>query len=205
MDNEEPKKSGNAAMLKICGFIVDKRNLFFLLFGLLMIFSVIARSWVNVENVISYYLPESTETKQGLELMDEEFTTYGTCKVMIANVSFEQADKIRSQIENIDGVFSVDFDDSEDHYNNGSALYGVTFDYDEDDEECLTPLNDLKQQLSGYDMYLTTSLGDTQSELIAQEMGVISIIVAVIVVTVLLLTSQAYAEVPVLLLTFGSS
>lgn len=31
-------KSDNQAMLKICGFIVDKRNLFFLLFGLLIIF-----------------------------------------------------------------------------------------------------------------------------------------------------------------------
>ncbi len=205
MENEEPKKNGNEAMLKICAFIVDKRNLFFLLFGLLMIFSAVARGWVHVENSMSYYLPGTTETKQGLDLMEQEFMTYGTCKVMVANVSYEQADELCKQIEEQNGVFSVGFDDSEDHYNNGSALFDVTFDYDENDDACLTALDTLKESLAGYDMYLTTSLGDTQSELIANEMNVISVIVAVIVLTVLLLTSQAYAEVPVLILTFVSS
>ena len=36
-------------------------------------------------------------------------------------------------------------------------------------------------------------------------MNVISVIVVIVVVSVLLLTSQAYAEVPVLLITFGSA
>ena len=49
------KKNGNQAMIKICGFIVDKRNLFFLIFGLLIIFSAISRNWVGVENSMSYY------------------------------------------------------------------------------------------------------------------------------------------------------
>ena len=61
MENEE-KSSG--FMTKICGFIVDKRNLFFLLFGILLIFSVVSRNWVKVENSMSYYLPQQTETKQ---------------------------------------------------------------------------------------------------------------------------------------------
>ena len=192
-------------MIKICGFIVDKRNLFFLLFGLLIIFSAIARNWVHVENSMSYYLPGTTETRQGLDLMEEEFITYGTCNVMVANVSYEQAENILDLLENSDGVFSVDFDDTEDHYANGSAYYNVTFDYDENDDACLASLDTLKQELEGYDYYLTTSLGDTQSELIAQEMNTISVLVAVVVVSVLLLTSQAYAEVPVLLITFLSA
>ena len=192
-------------MIKICGFIVDKRNLFFLLFGILIIFSAIARNWVHVENSMSYYLPGTTETRQGLDLMEEEFITYGTCNVMVANVSYEQAENILDMLENSDGVFSVDFDDTEDHYANGSAYYNVTFDYDENDDACLASLDTLKQNLGGYDYYLTTSLGDTQSELIAQEMNTISVLVAVVVVSVLLLTSQAYAEVPVLLITFLSA
>lgn len=206
MESEQKKTNGgNQAMIKICGFIVDKRNLFFLLFGILIIFSAIARNWVHVENSMSYYLPGTTETRQGLDLMEEEFITYGTCNVMVANVSYEQAENILDMLENSDGVFSVDFDDTEDHYANGSAYYNVTFDYDENDDACLASLDTLKQNLDGYDYYLTTSLGDTQSELIAQEMNTISVLVAVVVVSVLLLTSQAYAEVPVLLITFLSA
>ena len=90
-------------MLKICGFIVDKRNLFFLLFGILIIFSAVSRNWVNVENSMSHYLPDSTETKQGLDLMEQEFITYGTCDVMVANVSYEQAESIEKKLEFIPG------------------------------------------------------------------------------------------------------
>lgn len=198
-------KSDNQAMLKICGFIVDKRNLFFLLFGLLIIFSAISRNWVGVENSMAYYLPGTTETRQGLDLMEEEFITYGTCNIMVANVSYGQAENIRSRLEESPGVFSVDFDDTEEHYTNGSAYYNVTFDYDEKEDACLEALDALKERLEGNDYYLTTSLGDTQSELIGQEMNTITVLVAVVVVSVLLLTTQAYAEIPVLLITFLSA
>ncbi|RKI81717.1 RND transporter [bacterium 0.1xD8-71] len=203
MDNEQKAKNGgNQAMLKICGFIVDKRNLFFLLFGLLIIFSAISRNWVNVENSMSHYLPDSTETKQGLDLMEQEFVTYGTCNIMVANVSYEQAQSIGRDLEFMPGIFSVEYDDTEEHYNNGSSYYNVTFDYDEKDDRCLEMLDRVKEKLAGYDYYLSTTLGDIEAELIAEEMNVIVVLVAIVVVTVLLLTSQAYAEVPVLLITF---
>ena len=206
MEKEQnTKKGGNQAMLKICGFIVDKRNLFFLLFGILIIFSAISRNWVGVENSMAYYLPASAETKQGLDLMDEEFITYGACNVMVANVSYEQAEKIGERLEMLEGVYSADFDDTEEHYANGSAYYNITFDYDEDDDACLDALDRVKNMLDGYDYYLTTDLGDTESELIAEEMSTITVLVAIIVVTVLLLTTQAYAEIPVLLITFLSA
>lgn len=199
------KKNDNQAMLKICGFIVDKRNLFFLLFGLLIIFSAISRNWVGVENSMAYYLPGTTETRQGLDLMEEEFITYGTCNVMVANVSYEQAEDVCEKLEQTPGVFSVDFDDTEEHYTNGSAYYNVTFDYDETEDACLEALDAVKERLEGSDYYLTTSLGDTQSELIGQEMNTITVLVAIVVVSVLLLTTQAYAEIPVLLITFLSA
>lgn len=204
MEKQE-EKPGNSFMLKICAFIVDKRNLFFLIYAILCIFSVIARGWVEVENQLSEYLPDTSETRQGLDLMEEQFTTYGTTKVMVANISYDQALEIQSDLEQIDGIFSVDVDESEKHYANGSALFDITFDYDESDDQCLVLLDQVKDYFDGYDYYLSTSLGDTQSELIAAEMNVISVIVVIVVVAVLLLTSQAYAEVPVLLLTFGSA
>ena len=202
MENEQ---SSAGFMLKICGFIVDKRNLFFLLFGILLIFSAVSRNWVKVENSMSFYLPQQTETKQGLDLMEEQFMTYGTCSCMVANVSYEQGEKIKEKLENIEGVFSVDYDDSTEHYSNGSALFSVTFDYDQSDDTCLIVLDNVKTILSGYDSYIDTDLGDIQSELIGEEMNTISVLVAIIVVSVLLLTSQTYAEVPVLLITFCSA
>ncbi len=204
MSNNEAG-GGNSFMLKICAFIVDKRNLFFLIYAILCIFAAISRNWVSVENQLSEYLPETSETWQGLKLMEEQFTTYGSTKVMVANISYDQALLIQEDLENIEGVFSVELDDSDKHYNNGSALFNIVFNYDEKDDRCLELLDEVKAYFEDYDYYLSTTLGDTQSELINDEMSVISIIVVFVVVGVLLLTSQAYAEVPVLLLTFGSA
>ena len=52
---------------------------------------------------------------------------------------------------------------------------------------------------------MITSLGDIQAELIDNEMNTISVIVVIIVLGVLLLTTEAYAEIPVLLITFGGA
>lgn len=198
-------QKGSSIILKVCAFIVDKRNLFFLVFGILAIFSVIARNWVGVENDMAAYLPQSTETRQGLDLMEEEFVTYGSCTIMVANISYEQGEKIRDDIEGIDGVFSVDYDDSAKHYNNGSGCFNVTFIYPEEDDRCLESLDKVKEYIAPFDSYLKTSLGNVQADLINDEMKVISAIVVVIVLSVLLLTTQAYAEIPVLLITFGAS
>ena len=137
--------------------------------------------------------------------MEEEFVTYGSCTIMVANISYEQGEKIRDDIEGIDGVFSVDYDDSAKHYNNGSGCFNVTFIYPEEDDRCLESLDKVKEYIAPFDSYLKTSLGNVQADLINDEMKVISAIVVVIVLSVLLLTTQAYAEIPVLLITFGAS
>lgn len=202
MENEENKTS---FMLKVSTFIVDKRNLFFLVYIILMMFCLVSKNWVKVENALSAYLPETTETRQGLNLMEDQFITYGTAKFMVTNISYEEAEKLSEEIEKMDSVAMLTFDNTTEHYNNFSALFDVTFCYSEDSDECLVALEDLKEYLKDYDIYVSTSLGDQSSETIASEMSVIIVWVALIVVTVLLFTSQTWAEVPVLIITFLSS
>jgi len=127
----------NKAMMKICAFIVDKRNLFFLLFALAIAFSAVSRGWVGVENSISAFLPDTTETRQGLSVMEREFTTFGTAKVMAANLSYAQAQALAQRLEAVEGVSAVAFDDTQEHYHNVSALFEITLDWDEADMRCL--------------------------------------------------------------------
>lgn len=200
--NEAEKTS---PMIKVAAFIVDKRNLFFLLFGLGIIFSLFAQNWVTVENELAKFLPESFETNRGLTLMEDQFLTYGTAKVMIENISYDEAESLAEEIRDFDDVAMVQFDDSTDHYNDFSALLSVTFAYDENNEKCVDALNIVKDYLKDYEIYVSSSIGSSQSATIAAEMNVITIWVAVIVVTVLLLTSDSFAEVPVLIITFVTS
>ena len=202
MDEKKPKENG---MEKLAAFIVDKRNLIFLLYVFALIFSIVAMDWVNVENDITTYLGEDTETRQGLTVMNDNFTTFGTARIMISNITYAKAEALVDQIEAVDGVDSVEFDGTTDHYKDASALYTVTFDGEEMDDISIHALHQIEDMLSDYDLYVDTSVGVDSSADLAAEMGSILAIAAIIIVLELTLTSRSYAEVPVLVLTFGAA
>ena len=202
MEEQKPKGSG---MEKIATFIVDKRNLLFLLYAFALIFSIVATGWVKVENDITTYLPEDTETRQGLTVMNDNFVTYGTARVMVSNVTYETAENICSDLESIDGVTSVDFDDTTDHYKSASALFSVTFDGTTTDDISVHALHTIRDMLAGYDTYIDTEVGVDTSADLQSEMSVILVLAAIVIVLVLTLTSRSYAEVPVLIMTFGAA
>ena len=184
---------------------MDKRNLFFLLYAFALIFSIVATGWVKVENDITTYLPEDTETRQGLTVMNDNFVTYGTARVMVSNVTYETAENICSDLESIDGVTSVDFDDTTDHYKSASALFSVTFDGTTTDDISVHALHTIRDMLAGYDTYIDTEVGVDTSADLQSEMSVILVLAAIVIVLVLTLTSRSYAEVPVLIMTFGAA
>lgn len=202
MDKKE-EKNKSSGMEKIASFIVDRRNLFFLIYIFAILFSIFSIGWVQVENDITTYLPDDTETRQGLTVMNDNFVTYGSARVMVSNVSYEKAMSLKEQLEDIDGVTSIDFDNSKDSFNNGSALFSVTFDGEVDDEISKSAMNEIKEELKDYDFYVDSEVGVDTSADLANEMVVIVIVAAIIIVIVLTLTSRSYAEVPVLIITFG--
>lgn len=196
------KDNAKSPMIRLSTFIVDKRNLFFLLTIIGIIFSVFSSGWVEVENDLASFLPDDSSTRQGLDVMEEQFTTFGSAQVMVANLTLEDAWDLQEQIAEMDGVQMVEFDDTPAHYARASALYSLTFRYSEKDDRCLEALEAVKTGLAGHDVYVSTALGNTIQDTIASEVSVIMVYVSVIVVAVLIFTSQTYAEVPVLLLTF---
>ena len=205
---------------KLATFIVDKRNLIFFLYACALIFCLFSRSWVRVCNDITEYLPDTTETRQGLTLMEEEFTTFATARVMVSHVTYEMAEDLAEQMEQIEGVSSAVFgssdvgadteEDSEpetpediaEYFKGADALISVTFDGEEEDEVSLAVLSSIRELLAPYDFYIDSAVGNSQAASLANEMGIILAVAAVIIVLVLLLTSRSYAEIPVLLLTF---
>lgn len=200
MNKRSKEKEGLTT--RIATVIVDKRNLIFLIVLISLVFSLFSRNWIQVENTLSEFLPDSSESLQGLDVMAEEFTTYGTAQVMVANITLNEAKELSSRLSEIKGVQSLVFDESKEHYHNVSALYTVTFDYSETDDQCLNVLNELEKALTTYDYYISTGLGNAIAETIDAEVSIIMIYVAIIVIAVLIFTSQTWAEIPVLLLTF---
>ena len=199
---EQKPEQKNSVMLKVAAFIVDKRSLIFLLTVIALIFSAIATGWVSVEDDLTAYLPGNSDTKRGLDVMEEEFVTYGTASFMVGNITYEEAEELYEQIKEMEGVQMVDFDNTTEHYNEASALFSVTFDYEESDERCVDVLNAIKELLADYDTFVSTTVIDTTAELIETEVNMITIFVAIIVVAVLAFTTDSYADVAIIGLTF---
>ena len=192
-------------MERFAAVIVDKRNILFFLFALAALFCAVSRNWVQVEDSLTEYLPDGTETRVGLELMEREFTTFGTAQIMIENLSFEQAEELCAQIEAVEGVKSVAFDNSPAHYTRTAALFSVTFDGEENDPGSVAAMETLRELLGDYDLYVSSEVGNPLKAIVNSEMLVVDIIAVIIIVLVLLLTSRTYAEIPVLLITFGAA
>ncbi len=204
MKEKEEKKKGNF-WLTLASFIVDKRKAIMILFVFAIIYSVLSVSKVQVNQDITSYLDPECETRIGLDIMSEEFLAYGMARVMVGNVTVEEAEELVEIIEDVPGVKSVTFTNDADHYKDSYALFEVTVDGEDEDEISINAIKQIKADLSEYDVYVSTTIGTVaeSSEMLEREMGIILVLAVVVIVVVLLISTKAYMQIPVLLLTFG--
>lgn len=201
---KEKEKKEESFMIKLSTLIVDKRKGFYLIFIMLILFSVASMNKVKVNNDLTSYLPGTTETRIGLDLMEEQFTTYGTARVMVCNVTYQEAEEIAERLEGLEGVNMLTFDESEEHYHDMEALFELTFDVEKSDGAAQERLNAVLEELAGYDVYYTSDIGQEERDAddLNRDMVLILMLAGVVIVAVLLFTSTTYAEIPVFLATF---
>lgn len=201
---EDKKQKGNF-WLTVATFIVNKRKAIYVLFFIAIIYSVVSMNKVSVNQDITKYLPADSETRTGLSLMEEQFTTYGSAKVMVSNITWQEADVLADSLADIEGVKEVAFDDSEEHYMGTNALFDITFSGEEDDGISKAAKAAVKEALLGYDIYMASSVGSEEEmmESLGKDMNLILALAVIIIVAVLLLSTKAFLEIPVLLITFG--
>ena len=154
------------------------------------------------------------------EILSLIHISFGTARAMVSHVTYEIAEELAEQMEQIEGVTSATFgsstvgadtggdgepetpEDITEYFKGADALISVTFDGEEEDEISLAALAAIRELLEPYDYYIDSAVGNSQADSLASEMGTILAVAAVIIVLVLLLTSRSYAEIPVLLITF---
>lgn len=179
-------------------WIVDHYRLFFIVFAVLLVFSAVASGWVKVENDVAAYLPADSETRQGLDIMEQEFQTYGSAKILLRGTDADTAAATAEQIRAVDGVDSCTYTMND----AGSALLSVSLADLEGSDTCAQTVQALRDLLDGSGAYIYSAEGYSVSDQINGEVRGLLVIVAIILVTVLTFTSSTYAEVPILLITF---
>lgn len=200
-------------MERVAAFIVNKRKAFMVLFGLAAIYCVMSINKVGVNDDLTEYLPDTTETRMGLDVMEEEFRTFGAARILVANVTYEKAQELADHIEEIKGISGVTFYDPEDetykedkltdYYKDCSALFTIAFSEEEDTELSQKAIAEIREYLADYDTYVYTTVDRDDSASLQEDMKVILAIAVVIIVAVLFFTSTTYMEIVIFMMTFG--
>ena len=196
------KNHSRGFMHRLSETIVDKRAIIFIVVILACLLSVYTITLTEVENDLTAFLPDGSDSKEAVDVMNQEFTIYGMAQVMVANVTLDEAYDILEKMQDIKGVAIIEFAEDEAHYNNASACYSLTFDYAQTDDRCTEALNQIKSELSGYDLYISSDIGNPMGAILDNEIALIFLVSGILILLILVLTSKSLIEVPVILITF---
>ena len=196
------EKENKSFMTRLAVFIVDRRRWILALFAAMIVFSGFSLRWIRTQDDITYYLPDDAEAKRGLFIMEEEFTTYGSAKLMVKELSPEDAAALAESLAELEDVVLVQYDESPAHYAQGSALFDLTFADTANAPRSEAALERVKELVADRETTLYSEVGFSLSKLVAEQMMTVLIFVIIVVLAVLVFTSSTYAEIPVMVLTF---
>ena len=196
------KNHSRGFMHRLSETIVDKRAIIFIAVILACLLSVYTITLTEVENDLTAFLPDGSDSKEAVDVMNQEFTIYGMAQVMVANVTLDEAYDILEKMQDIKGVAIIEFAEDKAHYSNAAACYSLTFDYAQTDDRCTEALNQIKSELSGYDLYISSDIGNPMGAILDNEIALIFLVSGILILLILVLTSKSLIEVPVILITF---
>lgn len=126
-------------MKKLADFIVKNRYIVLAVVCVLTIISAFMIPKVRVVTDMSEYLPEDSSMRKGMDIMEQEFPdmeTEHTIRVMFQDLPQEERDSLKTDLEKISYVDSVDYEpDSEEYNKDNDSLYILNTSYDTDSQE----------------------------------------------------------------------
>lgn len=207
-------------MNKISDDIVEYRKGIERMFIFLFLFCAIMAPFVVVNYDLAKYLPDTAQSSQGLELMEEQFGYPGTARLMLEDVSLYQAKSIKKEIEELPQVDQVlwcdtvsdvymaesfiDYDDITDYYKDRCAVMDITF-RSQDTEKTTHRTLDQIRQIAGDHSYLVGNAAQQQAlqENLAREIKMIMVVAVVMILAILTLSTTSWFEPVLFLLVMG--
>ncbi|KPB06061.1 RND transporter [Bacillus sp. CHD6a] len=129
--------------MNIASRIIKHKKAVLIVFALVTIISAVAQFFVSVNYNMVDYLPDDAQSTKAMEIMEKEFTgAVPDTRVMIADVTIQEAVTFKEKLEAIDGVAEVIWLDDvvdlktpleiadqemvESYYKNGNALFSIS-------------------------------------------------------------------------------
>ena len=179
-------------MKKLTDFIIDKRYYILVVFIILTIICGVLSQTVKINYDIAKYLPSDSETRIGMDIMEDEFeTTTSTLNIMFNDLSDEQKQEIFEQLKEIDNVKKVDYDKSEKYNIDNHTLYTLTVDGESDSENAKNVYNTITTKYEDYKFETSGDVAQYNKPVLHMWIIVLAVACALII---LIIMCESYTE-----------
>lgn len=186
-------------MEKITNFIIDKRHYILGIFIIFTIWCAIVANKVNINHDIAKYLPDTSETRIGMDIMESEFAGVetSTLNLMFENLKDNEKNTIKEEIEKISGVKDVDYDESDKYNKDNYTLYVVSVDDKSDSNLASTIFEKVNEEFKDYTFYTSGDVSEANKTVLEFWVIALAVFCALII---LIIMCESYTE-PFLFLT----
>ncbi|MBO4501238.1 MAG: MMPL family transporter, partial [Clostridia bacterium] len=202
MNGENGKSALDRFTEKLASYIIKYRFVIFALFAAAAVYCALSLGKVRVNNELTSFLPAESETRRGISVMNEEFTTYASANLMLENVSIDEAREAALEISSLEHVADVAFDETAAHYREDCALLNISFDCPEGDGAYYDTMPDIERIAGKHTYYISSAFLKNYSKQLAEEMGGVMLIAVLVIIAVLMFTSRSYFEVVIFGIVF---
>lgn len=186
-----------------------------------LLFSILIPK-VETNYDLTTYLPQDSETREGIEILEDEFGVHSLIEVQINNISVDEVIAVKLFLEEIDHVEQIIWlDDYVDlsvvpislidaslkdaFYKDQKALMQISIGLDAYDLEVESVINHIKDELEVYDYALRgEALMNIENRHIAnQEVIKIMLLILPVVLIIMFVASKSWIEPILLLISIG--
>lgn len=189
-------------MRKVTDFIIEKRNYVLTIFIILSVVCLYLSTKVHINYDLTEYLPSTSETRIGMDIMNDEFPELDTSalNVMFKDLSTKDKNKIKDELENIEGVSSVTYDDSDKYNKDEYTLYEITVDGADDSKNAANVYKSVKDNYKDYEVYTSGEVATRNAPVLNIAVIALAIFCAMII---LIIMCDSYVEPFLFLFVIG--
>lgn len=184
-------------MEKIADYIVDKRKLIMILYGVIILMSIVGMLNVNVNYDMSQYLPKESFTKLGMEKMSSEYGDLASITVMFHGLDASEQLDMKEEMASIPNVKSVVYlQDDETYQKDGYSKYMIAVSAGTYSKEAGEVLKEVRDRYQDYDIAVSGAVVDNDLlvSTLANEIPVIAVIAVAIIFSILFLLCDSWIE-----------
>lgn len=194
-------------MNRFSEIIVRKRRIIYIVYLIAAIACAVGIFTTNINYDMSKYLPDDSQVKKGMSVMEDEFGKSSAITVMFDGLSETEQLQRQQELSEIDNVKSVVFIQNDEAYQkDGHSKYTVTIASDTYSKTSREVLSDIRD-IYGDEAYISGAVvdNDLMVKSLLNDIPVISVIATVIIFTILFILCDSWTEPFLFMLCIGAA